>query len=80
MLCCYRCNLFLCFPLSLFQVSRYLSYQPFYSVTDVIAMDCEMVGVGQGNKSALGRVSLVFSFSLFSMLILLICLLNDFHL
>ncbi|KAF3952788.1 hypothetical protein ACB098_06G074000 [Castanea mollissima] len=29
------------------------------SVTDVIGMDCEMVGVGQGNKSALGRVSLV---------------------
>ncbi|KAL0001365.1 hypothetical protein SO802_015146 [Lithocarpus litseifolius] len=29
------------------------------SVTDVIAMDCEMVGVGQGNKSALGRVSMV---------------------
>ncbi|GMY31931.1 RNA exonuclease 4 [Fagus crenata] len=29
------------------------------SLTDVIAMDCEMVGVGQGNKSALGRVSLV---------------------
>uniref|UniRef100_A0A2N9HET4 Exonuclease domain-containing protein n=1 Tax=Fagus sylvatica TaxID=28930 RepID=A0A2N9HET4_FAGSY len=28
------------------------------SLTDVIAMDCEMVGVGQGNKSALGRVSL----------------------
>jgi len=22
-------------------------------------MDCEMVGVGQGNKSALGRVTLV---------------------
>ncbi|XVE50165.1 hypothetical protein DITRI_Ditri01bG0140200 [Diplodiscus trichospermus] len=29
------------------------------SVTDVLAMDCEMVGVGQGNKSALGRVALV---------------------
>ncbi|EOY13140.1 Polynucleotidyl transferase isoform 4 [Theobroma cacao] len=29
------------------------------SLTDVLAMDCEMVGVGQGNKSALGRVSLV---------------------
>lgn len=49
--------------LSLFKVSHYLLYQPFYSVTDVIGMDCEMVGVGQGNKSALGRVSLVFSFS-----------------
>ncbi|XP_065862005.1 RNA exonuclease 4 [Euphorbia lathyris] len=30
-----------------------------FSVTDVIAMDCEMVGIGQGNKSALGRVTLV---------------------
>ncbi|GLT69720.1 hypothetical protein SLA2020_418480 [Shorea laevis] len=30
-----------------------------FSLTDVLAMDCEMVGVGQGNKSALGRVSLV---------------------
>ncbi|XP_020535623.2 RNA exonuclease 4 [Jatropha curcas] len=29
------------------------------SLTDVIAMDCEMVGIGQGNKSALGRVTLV---------------------
>lgn len=30
------------------------------SLTDVIAMDCEMVGVGSmGNKSALGRVTLV---------------------
>ncbi|XP_022717189.1 RNA exonuclease 4 [Durio zibethinus] len=29
------------------------------SVTDVLAMDCEMVGVGLGNKSALGRVTLV---------------------
>ncbi|GMJ11425.1 hypothetical protein like AT3G15080 [Hibiscus trionum] len=29
------------------------------SVTDALAMDCEMVGVGQGNKSALGRVTLV---------------------
>eukprot|EP00262_Sarcandra_glabra_P009468 TRINITY_DN23868_c0_g1_i1.p1 TRINITY_DN23868_c0_g1~~TRINITY_DN23868_c0_g1_i1.p1 ORF type:complete len:299 (-),score=39.27 TRINITY_DN23868_c0_g1_i1:211-1032(-) len=30
------------------------------SLTDAIAMDCEMVGVGsQGNKSALGRVTLV---------------------
>lgn len=30
------------------------------SITDEIAMDCEMVGVGsQGHKSALGRVSLV---------------------
>lgn len=29
------------------------------SVTDLLAMDCEMVGVGQGNKSALGRVTLV---------------------
>lgn len=36
------------------------SKQSFYSVTDVVAMDCEMVGVGQGNKSALGRVTLVF--------------------
>ncbi|XP_045801292.1 RNA exonuclease 4 isoform X3 [Trifolium pratense] len=26
---------------------------------DVVAMDCEMVGVGQGNKSALARVTLV---------------------
>lgn len=30
-----------------------------FSVTDAIAMDCEMVGVGQGNRSALGRVTLV---------------------
>ncbi|KAG4981478.1 hypothetical protein JHK84_035053 [Glycine max] len=29
------------------------------SLTDAVAMDCEMVGVGQGNKSALGRVTLV---------------------
>ncbi|XP_048321160.1 uncharacterized protein LOC107432521 isoform X2 [Ziziphus jujuba] len=29
------------------------------SVTDAVAMDCEMVGVSQGNKSALGRVTLV---------------------
>lgn len=29
------------------------------SVTDAVAMDCEMVGVGLGNKSALGRVTLV---------------------
>ncbi|PPD83071.1 hypothetical protein GOBAR_DD20010 [Gossypium barbadense] len=28
-------------------------------VTDVLAMDCEMVGVGHGNKSALGRVTVV---------------------
>ncbi|KAL5565328.1 hypothetical protein UlMin_028492 [Ulmus minor] len=30
-----------------------------FSVTDALAMDCEMVGVSQGNKSALGRVTLV---------------------
>ncbi|KAJ8755091.1 hypothetical protein K2173_016771 [Erythroxylum novogranatense] len=30
-----------------------------FSLTNVIAMDCEMVGVGQGNRSALGRVTLV---------------------
>ncbi|EEF44005.1 RNA exonuclease 4 isoform X2 [Ricinus communis] len=30
-----------------------------FSLTDAIAMDCEMVGIGQGNKSALGRVTLV---------------------
>lgn len=30
------------------------------SLTDAVAMDCEMVGVSsQGNKSALGRVTLV---------------------
>ncbi|XP_004489063.1 uncharacterized protein [Cicer arietinum] len=29
------------------------------SLTDAVAMDCEMVGVGNGNKSALGRVTLV---------------------
>ncbi|OWM81428.1 RNA exonuclease 4 [Punica granatum] len=29
------------------------------SLTDVLGMDCEMVGVGEGNKSALGRVTLV---------------------
>ncbi|XP_028792969.1 RNA exonuclease 4 isoform X2 [Neltuma alba] len=29
------------------------------SLTDAVAMDCEMVGVGQGNRSALGRVTLV---------------------
>ncbi|MBA0603030.1 hypothetical protein Gorai_003190 [Gossypium raimondii] len=33
--------------------------QMYDSVTDVLAMDCEMVGVGQGNKSALGRVTVV---------------------
>lgn len=32
------------------------------SLTDEVAMDCEMVGVSpMGNKSALGRVTLVFS-------------------
>ncbi|KAJ1423152.1 RNA exonuclease 4, DEDDh 3-5 exonuclease domain [Sesbania bispinosa] len=35
------------------------------SLTDAVAMDCEMVGVGQGNKSALGRVTLVFVFKHF---------------
>ncbi|KAJ0045452.1 hypothetical protein Pint_04661 [Pistacia integerrima] len=30
-----------------------------FSLTDVVAMDCEMVGISQGNKSALGRVTLV---------------------
>ncbi|KAJ9182949.1 hypothetical protein P3X46_006879 [Hevea brasiliensis] len=30
-----------------------------FSLTDVIAIDCEMVGTGQGNRSALGRVTLV---------------------
>jgi RNA exonuclease 4 len=29
------------------------------SLTDEVAMDCEMVGVSQGTKSALGRVTLV---------------------
>ncbi|KAL4366166.1 hypothetical protein AHAS_Ahas07G0178900 [Arachis hypogaea] len=29
------------------------------SLTDAVAIDCEMVGVGQGNKSALGRVTMV---------------------
>ncbi|KAK7272561.1 hypothetical protein RJT34_29235 [Clitoria ternatea] len=29
------------------------------SLTDAVGMDCEMVGVGQANKSALGRVTLV---------------------
>ncbi|OIV92434.1 hypothetical protein TanjilG_25164 [Lupinus angustifolius] len=29
------------------------------SLTDAVAMDCEMVGVGEGNKSALGRVTLI---------------------
>ncbi|CAN1249053.1 RNA exonuclease 4 [Linum perenne] len=29
------------------------------SLTDAVAMDCEMVGVGQANRSALGRVTLV---------------------
>ncbi|XP_020203642.1 RNA exonuclease 4 isoform X3 [Cajanus cajan] len=29
------------------------------TIQDAVAMDCEMVGVGQGNKSALGRVTLV---------------------
>lgn len=29
------------------------------SLTDAVAMDCEMVGVSQGNKSALGRITLV---------------------
>ncbi|XP_047171091.1 uncharacterized protein LOC124839340 isoform X2 [Vigna umbellata] len=31
------------------------------SLTDAVAMDCEMVGVGQGNKSALGRVTLLMA-------------------
>ncbi|XP_019057766.1 PREDICTED: RNA exonuclease 4 isoform X2 [Tarenaya hassleriana] len=30
-----------------------------FSLTDAVAMDCEMVGISQGNKSALGRVTLV---------------------
>lgn len=30
-----------------------------FSLTDEVAMDCEMVGVAQGTKSALGRVTLV---------------------
>ncbi|KAF3442454.1 hypothetical protein FNV43_RR16370 [Rhamnella rubrinervis] len=30
-----------------------------FSITDAVAMDCEMVGVGQGNKSALGRVTVI---------------------
>ncbi|PON97513.1 Exonuclease/helicase-like [Trema orientale] len=30
-----------------------------FSITDAVAMDCEMVGVGQGNKSALGRATVV---------------------
>ncbi|CAI0401012.1 unnamed protein product [Linum tenue] len=30
-----------------------------FSLTDAVAMDCEMVGVGQANRSALGRVTLV---------------------
>lgn len=30
------------------------------SLTDEVAMDCEMVGVSQGTKSALGRVTLVY--------------------
>ncbi|XP_071723610.1 RNA exonuclease 4-like [Rutidosis leptorrhynchoides] len=29
------------------------------SLTDIVGMDCEMVGVGQGTKSALGRVTLI---------------------
>ncbi|KAE9590604.1 hypothetical protein Lal_00023257 [Lupinus albus] len=29
------------------------------SLTDAVAMDCEMVGVGEGNKSALGRVTII---------------------
>lgn len=36
-----------------------MTHQMYDSVTDVLAMDCEMVGVGQGNKSALGRVTVV---------------------
>lgn len=36
-----------------------MTYEIFDSVTDAVAMDCEMVGVSQGNKSALGRVTLV---------------------
>lgn len=36
----------------------------FYSLTDALAMDCEMVGVSsEGNKNALGRVTLVLVLS-----------------
>ncbi|KAK3030257.1 hypothetical protein RJ639_039840 [Escallonia herrerae] len=39
---------------------RYLTHQILDSLADVLAMDCEMVGVSPlGNKSALGRVTLV---------------------
>ena len=30
--------------------------------TPIIAIDCEMVGIGKGNESALGRVSIVNSY------------------
>uniref|UniRef100_A0A7N0RBW2 RNA exonuclease 4 n=1 Tax=Kalanchoe fedtschenkoi TaxID=63787 RepID=A0A7N0RBW2_KALFE len=46
------------------EVAQNLSFNPLTptstdcSVTDALAMDCEMVGVG-GNRSALGRVTLV---------------------
>lgn len=39
-----------------------LTIHLFDSITDEIAMDCEMVGVSsQGHKSALGRVTLVLT-------------------
>lgn len=43
-----------------------LAYHLHDSLTDVVAMDCEMVGVSSlGNKSALGRVALVVLIFLF---------------
>ena len=40
---------------------KFLGFFPlkFGSLTDAVGIDCEMVGVGQGNKSALGRITLV---------------------
>jgi RNA exonuclease 4 len=43
------------------------------SLTKVVAIDCEMVGVGfDGGKSALGRVTLVCTISYFSFLVYLL--------
>ncbi|XP_059444688.1 uncharacterized protein LOC132176480 isoform X2 [Corylus avellana] len=41
------------------QINPLIPINDDFSLTDAVAMDCEMVGVGQGNKSALGRVTLV---------------------
>ncbi|KAJ7948704.1 RNA exonuclease 4 [Quillaja saponaria] len=41
------------------QINPLTPIKEYLSLTDAVAMDCEMVGVSHGNKSALGRVTLV---------------------